>query len=104
MSTNYFRVTYNGIGIYEALKNQIWNDSSGFSKEDWENFKQSDKVNWLKRPDVYKGNYVSFFTELGFELFMKNTYPLFVKWLEENKISIEKFSFDFEEINLVYSD
>lgn len=104
MYNNYFRVTYNGIGIYEALKKQIWNDNSDFSKEEWECFIKSSLVNWLKKPSVYENNHVSFFTELGFDLFMKNTYPLFLKWLDEKKICIEKIHFEDKEIKVVYSD
>lgn len=51
-----YRVTYNGIGVYEALRLTI-------SKEDWDNFLNDDKVSWLLVPPFeYKEGYQSFFT------------------------------------------
>lgn len=100
----YYRVTYNDIGVYEALKKQIWNDNNDFTKKDWENFKKSDEVNWLKIPNVYKDNNCSFFTELGFEVFMNKTYPLIIQWLDKENIKIENCNFDIEKVNLIYSD
>lgn len=99
----YYRVTYNEIGVYEALKKQIWNNSE-FTKENWENFINSSNVNWLKKPNTYGKNNYSYFTELGFTLFMEKTYPLIIKWLDENKIKIEKCSFDETKIDLIYTD
>ena len=103
MKNTYYRVTYNGVGIYEALKQQIWNNSN-FSKEDWLKFKNSASVNWLKTPNTYGNNNYSFFTELGYSLFMKNTYPLIIQYLNKELINIEKYSFDIKNIKLIYSD
>lgn len=99
----YYRITYDNIGIYEALKTKLWN-SSKKSKEEWEKFKYSSSVNWLKTPPTYGSNNYSFFTKLGFSLFMKYTYPLIIKYLDEDKINIEKYSLDIKQINLIYSD
>ena len=32
MKNTYYRVTYNGIGIYEALKKQIWNNKKFYKR------------------------------------------------------------------------
>ncbi len=103
MEKVYYRITYEEIGIYEALKKQIWSNSQ-FPKEQWEKFKNSNDVNWLKTPNSYAYDNYSYFTELGFTLFMKKTYPIIIKWLDESKIRIEKVFFKESEINLVYRD
>lgn len=100
----YWRVTYNDIGVYQELKSQIWDDKSSFSKEDWENFKKCDDVDWLKVPNVYSSDNYSYFTEKGFALFKKRTYPLIVKWLDKEKIKFDKCCLCFEKINLIYND
>ena len=100
----YFRITYNNIGIYEALKNKIWDNNSVFSKEDWINFKNSSDVNWLKVPSVYGNDNYSYFTELGFNIFMEKTYPLIIKYLDKENICIDKYLFDIEEFDLIYCD
>ncbi len=99
----YYLVTYEGIGVYEALKSKIWN-SSNCPKEDWENFINSSDVNWLKKPKVYKDNNYSYFTKLGFFSFKNKTYPLIIKWLDENKIEYEKCYLDEITTNFMYSD
>lgn len=103
MSNIYFRVTYDGIGVYEALKRQIW-AKNDFSKEKWEDFRNSKDVNWLKKPRTYGNDYCSYFTEFGFMLFMKKTYPFIIKWLDKNKIKIEKNSFDKKITDFIYQD
>lgn len=35
MKKTYWRITHRGIGVYEALKREIWNNSSN-SKKEWE--------------------------------------------------------------------
>ena len=82
----FFRVAYDDVGIYEALKRLIWDNNSNFSKKDWEDFKASCDVNWLNVPKVYGDNNYSYFTEKGFDMFLQRTYPLIIKWLDKGKI------------------
>jgi len=103
MNKLYWRVSYNGIGIYEALKNEIWKRYE-FPKEEWDKLKKSKTFMWLKAPNIYYENCYSYFTELGYELFMKNTYPIFIKYLDEKNIMIDKFIFDNTKIDIIYSD
>ena len=100
----FFRVTYDDVGIYEALKRLIWDNNSNFSKKDWEDFKASCDVNWLNVPKVYGDNNYSYFTEKGFDMFLQRTYPLIIKWLDKDKIKFNTYSFDLDEITLVYFD
>ena len=93
----FFRVTYNGIGIYEAYKQNV-------SFEDWKKFLNSKSANWLPKPEVYN-NYnslYSYFTKAGINLFMKNTYNTFKKVLDENNINIQEVFIDKKYI--VYRD
>ena len=103
MNKLYWRVSYNNVGIYEALKNELW-EKGEFPREEWDNIKKSKAFMWLKVPNVYYDNCYSYFTELGYELFMKNTYSIFIKYLDETKIVMEKIIFDTAKINIIYSD
>ena len=103
MTKLYYRVSYNGIGIYEALKNEIWKKCK-LPKEEWDKLKKSKAFKWLETPNIYYENCCSYFTELGYELFIKNTYPMFIKCLDEKNITITKFIFDNTKINIIYSD
>lgn len=78
-----YRITYNGIGVYEALRLTI-------SKEDWDNFLNDDKVSWLLVPPFeYKEGYQSFFTADGYERFKTETLPLISQYLDEKTIKTE---------------
>lgn len=78
-----YRVTYNGVGVYEALRLTI-------SKEDWDNFLNDDKVSWLLVPPFeYKEGYQSFFTADGYERFKTETLPLISQYLDEKTIKTE---------------
>lgn len=103
MKNIYYRVTCNGIGVYEALKNEIWK-SSNQPKKDWETFINSSDVNWLKKPDGYKSSNYSYFTELGYSLFKEKTYPKIIKWLDKNNIKCEKCYLNEMDTYFAYSD
>lgn len=103
MNKIYWRVSYKDIGIYEALKNEIWKKCES-PKEEWDKLKKSKAFMWLKEPNIHYENCYSYFTELGYELFIKNTYPIFIKYLDENNIIIDKFIFDNTKIDIIYSD
>ena len=99
----YFRFSYNGIGVYEALKREIWNVSDN-PKEEWEKLKKLDAFTWLKVPNIYPDESYSYFTEDGYKVFMDKTYPLFIKYLKQENIVFEKFEFNKDELNIVYED
>lgn len=104
MINKYYRVTYKDIGIYEALKLKIWNSNNSFKKNDWENFKNSNDVKWLKVPDTYNIDNYSYFTEQGFKTFMERTYPLIIKYLDEENIKIHDYLLDNKNVKIIYCD
>lgn len=89
-----YRLTYDGIGIYEAFKKHV---EMNILKD----FLSSSLSNWLPKPPEYKENYTSYFTELGYEKFNREVLPTFVKYLNREKINVEVIS---EVGNVVYSD
>lgn len=101
--SRYFRLSYNGIGIYEALKKELWNKSNN-PKEEWEKLKRSNSFTWLKIPTIYPKNSSSYFNLDGFNVFMERTYPIFVKYLNVNNIVIEEFDFEDDKLDIVYQD
>lgn len=94
-SIRYYRVTYDGNGIYEEFKNAC-------DFDEWKKFKNSRACNWLPLPPEYKGDYRSYFTKEGFEKFKKYTLPEIKKKLDSDKINIEKLYGD--DLDIVYQD
>ena len=90
----FYRVTYNGIGIYEALRNNV-------TKEEWMNILQSDKITWLPKPPKYASNNRSYFTEKGYKTFKQKTLPLLSKYLDKKNIKMEKVDLNNE---IIYED
>ena len=80
----------------------MWNKSSNPKKE-WEDLKTSDVFTWLNVPKIHYENSYSYFTELGYKLFMINTYPFFIKYLAEENIRIDKYKFE-EQLDILYED
>ena len=103
MNRIYWRVSYNNMGIYEALKDKIWSESK-LPKEEWTKLKKSDNFKWLKIPITYDDNSCSYFTELGYQQFLIKTYPVIIHYLDESNIITEKYNFDENKINIVYCD
>ena len=91
----YYRITYEGNGIYDALKNKI-NDI-----EIWKTILSSNNINWLPKPPSYSFNNKSYFTELGYNTFNEKTLPIIIKYLDKEKIKIETYN---NANNIVYSD
>ena len=91
-----YRVTYNGVGIYEAFKNVC-------TYNEWMSFKNSDAVKWLPVPNVYgqDTNHISYFTELGYSQFKKNAYPIIAQKLDKDGIKVDEVSLD---VDPIYSD
>ena len=83
-----YRITYNGIGIYEAFKKIC-------STEEWKEIK---KVSgWLPLPKAYenddKKDYSrSYFTLKGYEKFNKTVLPFIVKKIKSDNINVEEIS------------
>lgn len=46
-------------------------------------------------------NNLSYFTELGYNLFMENIYPILVKYFNKDDVLIEKFDFDEKKLNIM---
>lgn len=103
MQRIYYRVLCGSDGIYNALKKKIW-EVCDYPEAEWLRFKKSDAASWLNSPPDYGRNCSSYFTELGYRLFLKNTYPYLLKFLDKDCIHIEKFTFDIDEMIIFYSD
>ena len=90
----YYRYTYNGTGIYQALKDNI-------DRNTWNSLLKTEVFNWLPKPDVYLDGYSSYFTPEGNSMFKNTVLPLCYKYLNPSKIKIETIS-DIN--NIVYRD
>ena len=99
-SQSYYRVTYNDVGIYEELKKEMY--KINYDSSEWKKFKQSNACNWLPLPPSYCDGYYSYFTKLGYDKFMKSTYPVITKYLDEDSINIEQCHID--EDSIIYQD
>ena len=97
---SYYRVTYNGVGIYEELKKEMY--KINYDSSEWKKFKQSDACNWLPLPPSYCDGYYSYFTKLGYDKFMESTYPIITKYLDKYSISIKQCYIDKNSI--IYQD
>ena len=91
----YYRVLYDGIGIYEAFKRIV-------PINVWLEFKKSTACKWLPLPPKYENNYYSYFTYEGYKKFMDLTYPKMLKYL--NKDKIETSIVELDENSIVYWD
>lgn len=95
-SANYYRVEHNGVGIYEAYKNNV-------SLAQWKKFKSSKACAWLPVPTIsYESGCISYFTEDGLQYFRTFTLPEISKEIPPNMISIEKVH--VSEDTVVYRD
>jgi len=100
MNSTCWRVTYNGIDVYDALKYELFNKSLN---DEWNELVSSKEFDWLSEP-LYVANSSSYFTDLGFNIFKEITYPIIVKYLDEENIIIEKFDYDENDRSILYSD
>ena len=80
-----WRVTYDGVGVYEAYRASV-NDA------DWLAFKKTSAATWLPVPPKYRCNHRSYFTDDGFGMFNQLTLPELLKVLDGSKISVRSFS------------
>ena len=88
----FFRITYNNIGIYEALKQNI-------TLNEWKILLQSESINWLPKPNIYTNNNLSYFTANGYTKFCNKTLPI-IKIYLKNIIYYDKYQVITENINL----
>ena len=89
-----YRITYNGEGIYNALKKHV-------DKDIWMQILSSNHITWLPKPPSYASNNKSYFTQKGYIKFNEETLPLICNYLDKNKINIEEFN---KIENIIYSD
>lgn len=104
MNNEYYRVTCDGIGIYEYLKQYLWNNISN-ADEVWNDFIKSDNTNWLNKPTLYNDKskeYYSYFNMEGYKVFLEKTLPLITNWIDRNTIKTEIVKIHEEKI--VYQD
>lgn len=97
-ASTYYRYTYDGQGIYDALRQNV-------TADEWKQMKTSDAFTWLPVPDVYAkdADHTSFFTDKGNRWFLKRTMPLMHKHLDKDKIKLDKITIKNSD-DIVYSD
>lgn len=93
--SKFYRITYENIGIYEALKNNI-------SFDIWKSLLRSKIFTWLPKPPEYLNGYFSYFTEKGYENFKKYVLHICEKYLNKDNIKINQYN----ELNdkIIYQD
>lgn len=101
MVKKYYRVSYNSVGIYEALKNWLWKTNQS---ETWNKLKNSEEFNWLRLPNIYTDKCLSYFTNKGFDIFNERTLPIIKKYLNEEEIIIDCLELDYSNLNIIYED
>ncbi len=94
-SNKYYRITYNGEGIYDALKNSV-------DLETWKNILSSENISWLPKPPTYSSNNTSYFTEKGYEEFSSRAMPIIVNYLKKGNIKVDEF--DKLSSPIIYTD
>ena len=67
-------------------------------------FKKSEYFNWLSVADKYTDISRSYFTELGYNKFITNTFPYIKKYLNENDITTNVYELVYDKLNIIYED
>lgn len=93
-SGKYYRVTYNGVGIYQALKERT-------TQEQWKLLLQDPAITWLPKPPEYAEGMISYFTKYGYKMFEMYTYPLIEKYFDEDILVVPLRSLDED---IIYKD
>lgn len=91
----FYRVSYNGIGIYEALRQQV-------SAEQWKKYLKSDAFTWLPKPNEYAVGYKSYFTKDGIDKYNELVAPI-IDSVIGNNVTFETFK-GSEIGNIIYRD
>jgi len=94
-NSKYYRITYNGEGIYNALKNSV-------DLETWKKILSNQDICWLPKPPSYASNNISYFTEKGYEAFSNKAMPIISNYLKRENIKINEF--DKLSNSIIYSD
>lgn len=80
-----YRVTYEGVGVYEAYKRIV-------DMQKWRSFLADKKNAWLPKPPKYDGACKSYFTEEGFNKFMAETLPEIARELKDKGLQFSKIT------------
>ena len=95
-----YRFTYEGKGIYEALKGATWKDGT------WKNIlRDSKKFKLLPNPAKlyeYNKKCKSYFTEKGMKRFEIDCLPIMREYLDNDKI--KKREYEIEDSDIKYQD
>lgn len=78
----YYRITYRGEGVYQALKNAT-------PATTWKKMQLSPVFDWLPRPPFYLDGMKSYFTKLGLDYFDKYTRPTMEIYLDKRLMVTE---------------
>ena len=81
----YYRVTYKGEGIYEALRKVV-------PMNTWREMLNQSYMTWLPKPPTYATGNRSYFTKYGYELFEKTVLPIIKTYLDPRYIKTEKIT------------
>lgn len=81
----YYHITYNGEGIYNALKNIVEIDT-------WKALLNNKQINWLSRPIEYSSKNISYSTKEGYKLSIRQTLPIILRYLDKEKIKIDTYN------------
>lgn len=95
-----FTLQDKNVGIYEELKRIMYNETN--SPDTWEEFKKSPACSWLPSPPSYGENNKSYFTKLGYDKFMSDTWPVLTKYINDDTIDCDEVDIPVSEI--VYQD
>lgn len=93
--TIYYRITYNGDGIYNALKSAV-------DIATWKKLLESETFNWLPKLRTYTSKNISYFTRKGYKKFHDKTLPIMCNYLNKENIKTETYSEIYN--NILYSD
>ena len=93
--SKFYRVTHNGIGIYEAIRKHC-------SAGKWKELLSSKIFTWLPKPKEYPQNGISYFTKEGIDMFNELVLPEAEGILGDN-IKVDTFT-SSEIGNIVYRD
>lgn len=94
IENNYYRVTYEDVGIYEALELNL-------PKDVYKDLLKNKDISWLPKTNNYKKYKASYFTNLGFSLFNTKSLPLIEEYLEKDLIKIQTVD---KLDNIIYED
>lgn len=81
LEENYYRITYEDVGIYEALELNL-------PKSTFQKILKNKDISWLPKTPNYASYAASYFTPLGYKLFNEKSLPLIAKYLDSDLIKV----------------